>query len=77
MIRKCWERIMFKWRLREMDRWWYDSGGCCFGIIPPSVYYTHTEEEVRQIKAEKIKELRDIIEEFELRYKGEDSAERR
>lgn len=67
MIRKCWAKIIFKKRLRKMDKWWYFCGGCCFGLFPPSVYYTHTEDEVEQIREEKLRELRNIIKEFELR----------
>lgn len=68
---KFWKKIMLKRRLRKMDKWWYFCGGCCFGLIPPSVYETHTKEEAERFREEKLKELRDIINEFELRHEKE------
>lgn len=46
MIRKT----VFRMKLREMDRMWEFMGGSCWGLFPPSFYYTHTEEEIERIK---------------------------
>lgn len=36
-------------------------GGLCFGLFPPSFYYTHTDEEIKLI----IEELREFLAESE------------
>lgn len=43
---------MFRIKLKQMDDWWYYTGGSCWGLFPPSFYYTHTEEEVERITKE-------------------------
>ena len=48
-------------KLKHMDDWWYYTGGNCFGLFPPSFYYTHTEEEVRRITDETLESLRSMI----------------
>ena len=53
MIRKT----VFRMKLREMDRMWEFMGGSCWGLFPPSFYYTHTEEEIERIKKETIERL--------------------
>lgn len=45
---------MFKIKLREMDDIWELMGGSCWGLFPPSFYYTHTEEEIERITKETI-----------------------
>lgn len=57
------ENFIFKQRLRAMDKWWSFMGGECFGLFPPSFYYTHTEEEIEQISEETIARLCAMIEE--------------
>lgn len=52
-------------KLKEMDDWWYFMGGNCFGLFPPSFYYTHTDEEVKRMTEETLAELHAIIEKFE------------
>lgn len=60
MIRK----IVFRMKLREMDRMWEFMGGSCWGLFPPSFYYTHTEEEIERIKKETIERLQQMIDEM-------------
>ncbi len=40
-------------------------GGNCFGLFPPSFYYTHTQEEIELIKYKIIKELEEIIKRYD------------
>lgn len=41
-IIKGWiDKIIFRIKLWEMDEWWYYTGGSCWGLFPPSFYYTH------------------------------------
>lgn len=47
---------------------WYLMGGSCFGLFPPSFYYTHTEEEIKQITEETLGNLYDMIAEYEAKY---------
>lgn len=75
MIRKCigllkklFHKIKWHIKLKEMDDWWYFTGGNCFGLFPPSFYYTHTEEEIKQITEETIGRLRAMIAEYEAEY---------
>ncbi len=60
MIRKT----VFRMKLREMDRMWEFMGGSCWGLFPPSFYYTHTEEEIERIKKETIERLQQMIDEM-------------
>ena len=60
MIRKT----VFRMKLREMDRMWEFMGGSCWGLFPPSFYYTHTEEEIERIKKETIERLQQRIDEM-------------
>ena len=59
------EKVKFRNKLKRMYDWWYFTGGNCFGLFPPSFYYTHTEEEVRRITDETLERLRSMIEELE------------
>ena len=63
-ISKLYKKYKFKQRLRELDRWWYFMGGNCFGLFPPSFYYTHTEDEIELITEETIERLYTLIEDF-------------
>lgn len=72
MIGKCigvlkdlFHKSRFRIKLKEMDDWWYYTGGSCFGLFPPSFYYTHTEEEIKQITEETLGRIRALLEEFE------------
>lgn len=60
-------RIAFHIKLKQMDAWWYYIGGNCFQAFPPSFYYTHTEEEIKQAKAEIQAELDKLLVDFEKR----------
>lgn len=57
--------IRFRIKLKEMDNWYYFIGGNCFGIFPPSFYYTHTEEEIECITAKELERLREIKKQLE------------
>lgn len=59
------EKVKFRIKLKHMDDWWYYTGGICFGLFPPSLYYTHTEEEVGRITDETLERLRSMIKELE------------
>jgi hypothetical protein len=47
-----------------MDWNWYVNKKDSFNDIPPSYYCTHTEEEVAQLKAERIAKLREMLDNF-------------
>ena len=59
------DKIVFRIKLQQMDDLWRDMGGSCWGLFPPSFYYTHTEDEIKRIKEETIKELYEMIEQLE------------
>lgn len=65
LLKELIHKIRFRLKLREMDEQWYLMGGNCFGLFPPSFYYTHTEEEIKRITAEEIAKLREIIDQLE------------
>ena len=65
MDKRIIEKVKFRIKLKRMDDWWYYIGGSCFGLFPPSFYYTHTEEEVRRITDETLERLRSMIKELE------------
>lgn len=73
-IKSAWEKFKFYLKLRRMDKFWYEHGGCCFGLFPPSFYYTHTEEEIERIRKEEIGKLEAIIEDYERQYKESKEA---
>ena len=57
-IKKCIEmagnltkKTIFYIKLKQMDAEWYNRGGSCWELFPPSFYYTHTEEEIKRITA--------------------------
>lgn len=61
-IKGIYKRIAFRRKLKRMDDLWYMYGGSCFGLFPPSFYYTHTEEEVKRIAEGEIASLKALIE---------------
>lgn len=65
LLKGFFHKIWFHIKLKEMDNMWYLMGGSCFGLFPPSFYYTHTEEEIKQITEETLGDLYDMIEEYE------------
>ena len=58
------DRIIFRNKLKRMDDMWYFWGGSCWGLFPPSFYYTLTEDEIRRIKEETVKKLYEMIEQM-------------
>lgn len=64
-LKKLIQKIRFRIKLKRMDDMWYLTGGNCFGLFPPSFYYTHTQEEIDRITAEEIKKIRELLKEFE------------
>ena len=61
MVKKIIDKIKFRIKLRHMDSMSYSMGGSCWGIFPPSFYYTHTEDEIERIKEETMRSLQEII----------------
>lgn len=55
------KKIMFRRKLRQMDRLWYYTGAVNWELFPPSFYYTHTQEEVERIVAETLEEIEELI----------------
>lgn len=68
LLKDFFHKIWFRIKLKEMDDMWYLMGGSCFGLFPPSFYYTHTEEEIKQITEETLGNLYDMIAEYEAKY---------
>ena len=54
-------KIKFRHKLKKMDDWWYFMGGNCFGLFPPSFYYTHSEEEIKRIRDETLAKAYSMI----------------
>lgn len=63
-LKKMIDKVTFKIKLREMDSLWELMGGSCWGLFPPSFYYTHTKEEIEQITKETIESCQKMIDEF-------------
>ena len=58
------QKLRFKRKLREMDDMWRFMGGNCFGLFPPSFYFTHSPEEIQRRKKEELDKLKAMLEEF-------------
>lgn len=69
-LKKILHEIRFRMKLKKMDDIWEFMGGNCFGMFPPSFYYTHTEEEIDHIATEKMEEIQKIIEQLRKTKKG-------
>ncbi len=67
ILKKAIHQICFRIKLKNMDDLWYIMGGSCFGVFPPSFYYTHTEEEIKRITAEKMEKIQKMITEIKER----------
>lgn len=63
-LKKLIQKVLFKIKLWEMDDRWRLMGGNCWGLFPPSFYYTHTEEEIEKITNETIEELKRMLDEI-------------
>ena len=61
LLKNAWISI----RYLPDDLLWWETGGSCFGLFPPSFYHKHTPEEVEQIKAETLKQIREAIDKLE------------
>jgi len=64
LLKKMIKKIKFKIKLIDMDTKWNIMGERCFSPLPPSFYYTHTDEEIERI----INELNEFI----INYRDED-----
>jgi len=67
ILKKIYDKIIFKIKLIEMDYWWMYLGCNCWQLFPPSFYYTHTEEEIERITEETIESCRKMLDEFSKR----------
>lgn len=79
MKKKTFYHFIEKWKLknklRKMDDEWYLDGGNCFGLFPPSFYYTHDEDEISCITQNEINKLKEILKNYEYRlHQKEDDA---
>lgn len=61
-------KIIFHCELKKMDDWWYFIGGNCFGLFPPSFYYTHSEEEIKRIKDETLAKAYSMINQLDSNF---------
>lgn len=57
-------KILFRIKLHQMDRRWYDSEASSWELFPPSFYYTHTQEEIDRIRKETFAQIEEIIDRF-------------
>ena len=64
IIKEWIDKIIFRIKLWEMDEWWRYTGGSCWGLFPPSFYYTHTEEEIERITAETRERIQALIDQL-------------
>lgn len=58
-------RLKLHHRLKKMDDRWYFMGGNCFGLFPPSFYYTHSEEDIKRIRDETLAKAYFLINQLE------------
>lgn len=68
LFRKLWKKAKFEYKMQKMDSLWYFMGGNCFGLFPPSFYYRHTEEDVKQITEETLAELHAVVDKYREKY---------
>ncbi len=62
---KKWIRKIWCWhKLRCMDRRWRMQGGASYQLFPPSFYYIHSAEEIKDITEKKLTDLRKQIKEY-------------
>ncbi len=64
LFKKALKKFLLWRKLKKMDTYWYLMGGNCFGIFPPSFYYTHTEEEINHIINTELKAFKEYFKEF-------------
>lgn len=64
LLKNITHKIMFRIKLKQMDDWWYYTGGNCWGLFPPSFYYMHTEEEIECITKETKARIQALIDQL-------------
>lgn len=64
LLKNIIHNIMFRIKLKQMDDWWYYTGGNCWGLFPPSFYYMHTEEEIECITKETKARIQALIDQL-------------
>lgn len=57
-------KIIFRIKLKQMGDRWHYTGGSCWGLFPPSFYYTHTEEEIERITKETKARIQALIDQL-------------
>ena len=68
LLKYLFYRIKVHHKLKKMDDLWYFMGGNCFGLFPPSFYYTHSEEEIRRIKDETLAKAYSMISQLDSNF---------
>ncbi|MDO4286384.1 MAG: hypothetical protein Q4C40_01505 [Eubacteriales bacterium] len=63
-VKEIVDTIRFKIKLDRMDRAYYMFGWSCFGLFPPSFYYTHTPEEVEEITNRELEKIKQMLDEM-------------
>lgn len=68
LLKYLFNRIKFHHKLKKMDDWWYFMGGNCFGLFPPSFYYTHSEEDMKRIREETLAKAYLMISQLDAKF---------
>lgn len=68
LVNDLFRKMIFHHQLKKMDEWWYFMGGNCFELFPPSFYYTHSEEEIKQIKDETLAKAYSMINQLDSNF---------
>lgn len=63
-VKEIVDTIRLKIKLDRMDRSYYMFGWSCFGLFPPSFYYTHTPEEVEEITNRELEKIKQMLDEM-------------
>ena len=64
--KELFHKIAFRIKLFQMDLEWHWIGKWAWGSnYPPSFYYTHTKEEIEEIKARDREELKRLIDKMD------------
>lgn len=67
-LKKSVKNFLFRLKLKRMDAQWHFYGGSSYDVIPPSYYYTHTPEEIEQIRSREIEDLKKMLDEYDAKY---------
>ena len=65
LLKDLWCKVKLFHKLKKIDDWWYFMGGSCFGLFPPSFYYTHSEEEIKRIRDETLAKAYSMLKQLE------------